>query len=420
MSVRREVLDNGLTVLTEKLPHVRSVSLGIWIKSGSRHESSEQNGISHFLEHLLFKGTRSRTAQQIAKDIDSIGGQLDAFTSREYVGFYAKILDEHLGTAFDLLSEIVLHPRFPADEIERERNVICEEINMTEDAPAELVHDMFTESFWKGHPLGRPISGTKKIVRSLSRKDIANYFRRIYSPPNMVVAAAGHLRHEKIVELAYRYFGNQRGFTNGFSNTAPQVHRCFRVRNKHELEQTHICLGTIAPPISSEDRYIASLLSNILGGGLSSRLFQNIREKRGLAYAIFSSLNLYMDAGILMVYAGTSRSSSPLVINLILEECRKICREPVTADELKRSKENIKGALVLGLESTSSHMTQLAQQEIYFQRSFSLNEILRKVESVSQQDIMRVAREIFVDRYLSLAVIGNLAGVKLTTPRLQS
>jgi len=417
-NIRREVLDNGLIILTESLPHVRSLSLGIWIKSGSRHECPEQNGISHFLEHLLFKGTRRRSAQQIAKDIDSIGGQLDAFTSREYVGFYAKVLDEHMQDAFELLSEIVLYPRFPAEEVERERNVICEEINMTEDAPADLVHDIFMENFWRGHPLGRPISGTKAIIRSLSRKAIASFFRKVYSPPNMLVVAAGHLRHEEIVDLAQRHFGSQRGSLNGFVSEAPTVHKSLKVRNKRELEQSHICLGTIAPPIASDQRFAASVLSNILGGSLSSRLFQNIREKRGLAYAIFSSLNLYLDAGMLMIYAGMSRESVPKVIELILGECRKLCSEVVHADELKRAKENIKGALVLGLESTSSHMTHLAQQEIYFHRSHSLKEVLGRVERVSQEDLVEVARDMLQDKYLSLAAIGNLEGIKVEMPRL--
>jgi predicted Zn-dependent peptidase len=419
-NIRREVLDNGLIILTERLPHVRSLSMGIWIKSGSRHEIPEQNGISHFLEHLLFKGTRSRNAQQIAMDIDSIGGQLDAFTSREYVGFYAKILDEHLRDAFDLLSEIVLHPRFPAAEVERERNVICEEINMTEDAPADLVHDIFTENFWRGHPLGRPISGTKAIIRSLSRRAIASYFRKVYSPSNMLVVAAGHLQHEEFVDLVQRHFGSQRSSRNGLISRAPEVHKSLKIRHKRELEQSHICLGTIAPPISSEQRYAASVLSNILGGGLSSRLFQNIREKRGLVYAIFSSLNLYMDAGMLMIYAGMSRESVPVVIELILQECQKLCSEMVHDDELRRAKENIKGALVLGLESTSSHMTHLAQQEIYFRRCYTLKEILARVERVTPEDLVSVARDILQDRYLSLAAIGNLEGIKVELPRLHA
>ena len=420
MSVRRTVLDNGLTVVTKRLPHVRSVSLGIWIKLGSRHERPEQNGISHFIEHLLFKGTKNRSARQIAKDIDSIGGQLDAFTSREFVGFYAKFLDEHLEAAFDLLSEIVLHPRFSAAEIERERNVIYEEIKMTEDNPADLIHDFLMASFWKNHPLGRPISGTKSILQSLSRRAIAGYFQKAYLPTNMLIVAAGHLRHQSIMALARDYFDHYQGSPNSFpSNTIPQAHKCFIVRNKRQLEQSHFYLGTIAPPISSSDRYVASVLSNILGGGFSSRLFQNIREKRGLAYAVFSSLNLYLDAGMLVIYAGSSAKTIPEVVDLTLKECRKLCRRPVTEDELGRSKENIKGSVVLGMESTSSHMTQMAQQEIYFQRNFPLNEILKKVEEVTREDIMRVAREIFDDRYLSMAAIGNLSGVRLSEPCLQ-
>lgn len=415
MVVKRDELDNGLTVITESMENVRSVALGIWIKSGSRAEPPELNGISHFIEHMLFKGSKKRSAEEIAKTIDRMGGQLDAFTSREYTGFYAKVLDEHLQEAFELIADIVLNPLFPEEEIERERNVIFEEINMVEDSPQELVHELFIERFWKGHPLGLPISGTKKTVGALGRRELLSYFRRCYSPQNIVVAAAGSLKHREVLGLARRYFGELEPRPNRkLGDNPPEVHPHIAKRNKEELEQVHICLGTVSPPLLSEHRFATHVLNNILGGGLSSRLFQNIREKRGLAYAIFSALNLYRDAGSLTVYAGTAGNRAEQVIELVLEELRKLRDGDISRDELERSKDNIKGAIVLSLESTSSRMSNLAQQEIYYQRYFGLNDIIRAVERVKMDDIKRVASEIFNSRYLSLTILGNLNGFNIS------
>lgn len=409
MTLKKEVLKNGLSIVTESMNHVRSVAVGVWIRSGSRQETAVQNGISHFIEHMLFKGTNTRSAEDIATAIDSIGGQLDAFTTREYVGFYAKVLDDYLDRAFDLLSDIVLNPTFPAEEVEKERNVIFEEISMVEDSPQELVHELFTEQFWKDHPLGRPIAGTKKSVGRLQRQHIADYFAQCYSPENMIVVAAGHLRHEKIVRLAQRSFGSlSRRRSAGLTHEPPAPRPTVIKRNKAELEQTHICLGTIAPSAISPDRYPTHILNNILGGSLSSRLFQNIRERRGLVYSIFSGLGLYSDTGHLTIYAGTRSQSAAMVVELVMEELRKLRNGEITDSEVRRAKDNIKGALVLGLESTSSRMSNLAQQEIYFQRHLSIDEIIQKIENVTLNSVRDMADRLFDNKYIGMTILGKL------------
>ncbi|MBI4481874.1 MAG: insulinase family protein [Acidobacteria bacterium] len=418
--IQKEVLPNGLTLITESMEHVRSVAIGVWIKSGSRRERAPLNGISHFIEHMVFKGTESRTAQQIAKTIDSIGGQMDAFTAREYICFYTKVLDEHLPLGVDLLSDIVLNPLFPDEEIEKERNVIYEEINMVEDSPHDLVHEILTENFWKGHPLGRPILGTKESVAKIGRQELFDYFRECYTAANILIAAAGNLDHRKVVEAVKRNFDPlPQGGPIPEEGVPPEPHPVFLSRNKNELEQTHLCLGTLSPSLASEDRFAAHVLNNVLGGGLSSRLFQNIREKRGLVYAIFSGLSLYKDAGCMTIYAGTATRSVPEVVELILVEMRGIKQDGVEADELRRSIENLKGGMMLSLENTSDRMITLAQHEIYFGRQFTLDEILSGIESVRAQDVTRVARQTFDPRFLSLTVLGRLDGLQLDRGCLQ-
>jgi predicted Zn-dependent peptidase len=411
MDVRKKVLKNGLTIASEVMPHLRSVSLGVWVKCGSRVEEADKTGLSHFIEHLLFKGTRKRSAKDIAEAIDSVGGQLNAFTEKEYVGFYAKVLDEHLPFAFELLSDIVLNPAFPPVEMKREREVIFEEIRMVEDSPQELILDIYLEKFWKGHPLGRPISGTKKTVGRISRRDVLEFFRKNYNAGNMIVAVAGNIRHREVQELAERYFSALQPGDAADPGPPPRAHAGLVVRRKDQLEQTHLCLGTVSPPITSEDRYCCHLLSSILGGGLSSRLFQNIREKRGLVYSIFSMLNLYRDAGSLMVYAGTAPEKAAQVVDLTLREFRRLREELVPHRELKRAKESIKGSLMLSLESSSSRMTHLAQQLIYFGRFYRLEEILRAVERVTARDIRRLANGLFDGSHLALAALGSPDGL---------
>jgi predicted Zn-dependent peptidase len=414
MDIQKKVMKNGLVILSEVMPHLRSVSLGVWVKCGSRFEEPKNAGISHFIEHLLFKGTKSRSTEEIAETIDSIGGQLNAFTEKEYVGYYAKVLDEHLPRVFDLLSDIVLNPAIPTKELERERNVIFEEINMVEDSPQELILDMYMEQCWQGHPLGQPISGTKESVAQISRNDVKKFFKRHYTAGNMIVSIAGNIKHRQVQKLAERYFsGLETGAPASFG-LPPEIHAGRNIRRKGHLEQTHICLGTISPPIASEDRYSAHLLSSILGGGMSSRLFQNIREKRGLVYSIYSMQNPYHDAGSLVVYAGSAHDKAAQVVELTLKEFAVMREQLVSQEELKRAKECIKGSITLGLESSSSRMTHLAQQMIYHGRLYEIEEVLRAVERVTARDIRNLANKIFDPSQFTLTALcgGNGADLK--------
>ncbi len=413
MDVQKREMKNGLVIASEVMPHLRSVSLGVWVKCGSRFEGADDTGISHFIEHLLFKGTKSRSAAEIAEEIDSVGGQLNAFTEKEYVGFYAKVLDEHLPFAFDLVSDIVLNPTFPVKEMQRERNVIYEEINMVEDSPQELILDMYMENFWKGHPLGRPISGTKKSVARIARSDVRKFFKSNYNASNTVIAVAGNIRHREVHRLAERYFSDLETGVAANPGLPPEIHAGRLVRRKAHLEQTHICLGTVSPPVASKERFCSHLLSNILGGGMSSRLFQNIREKRGLVYSIYSMLNLYHDAGALVVYAGMAPENASEVVELTLKEFGKLRHRLVSPQELKRAKENIKGSVMLSLESSSSRMTHLAQQQIYYGRFYKLEEILGAVERVTARDIRNLANRIFDSSYLTLTALGSRNGGSL-------
>ncbi len=418
MDVRKKRLRNGLVVASEVMPHLRSVSLGVWVKCGSRFERAEKTGISHFIEHLLFKGTRTRSAAVIAESIDSVGGQLNAFTEKEYVGFYAKVLDEHLPFAFDLVSDIVLNPVFPITEMRRERNVIFEEINMVEDSPQELIVDLYMEKFWRDHPLGRPISGTKKSVGQIARADVRKFFQSNYNATNMVISVAGNIRHRDVHRLAERYFCRLEPGIAAEPGKPPEIHAGRLIRHKAHLEQTHICLGTVSPPVASEERYCSHLLCNILGGGMSSRLFQNIREKRGLVYSIYSMLNLYADAGALVVYAASAPAKALEVVELTLKEFGKLREQLVSTEELKRAKDNIKGSVMLGLESSSSRMTHLAQQLIYYGRFYALEEILGAVDRVTAGEIRELANRIFDPSYLTLTALSSRNGNELKSVAL--
>jgi len=403
--VVREVLDNGLRLITERMPQVRSVTIGVWLMRGSRHETDARSGIAHFVEHMLFKGTDSRSAEDIAQSIDSIGGQLDAFTAKEYASYYIKVLDEHLPLAVDLLSDIVLRPAFPLEEIEREKKVILEEIKMVEDTPDDLVHELFTQHFWEGHPLGRPILGSKETVESLTWDSLSDYFRGAYVAPNMIISAAGNLDHAQLRDLVSRAFQSVSSNGETFTQQAPKVVPQVITRTK-ELEQSHVCLGTDSYPQSHEDRYVSYILNTILGGSMSSRLFQNVREKRGLAYSVFSGLSAYRDAGNITIYAGCSNEAVGEVIDLCVEELRQIKREPAPESELRRAQDHLKGSLMLSLENTASRMSHLARQEIYFDRHFGLDETLAGVQRVTVDDVRRVASDLFSNGSLAATVLG--------------
>jgi len=407
-------LSNGVRLITESIPHVRSVAVGIWMGTGSRQESPEQNGITHFIEHMLFKGTSRRSAEEIARQVDSIGGHLDAFTAKEMVSYNAKVVDEHLPLVLDILSDMVLNPLFQPEDIEKEKSVVLEELKMEADNPEYLVHEIFAGSFWKDHPLGKPILGTRETVRQFSRQAIADYYHKIYVPSNIVITAAGNLEHSRLEELARERFESLPANGSVPLGATPSTHARLSLRHKKSLEQVHLCLGVPCHPLPHERRYVTSVLNTLLGGGMSSRLFQNIREKRGLAYAVFSEISAYRDTGCISVYAGTSRESVRQVVGLILDEFKRLKDDPVPAEELRRAKDNLKGALMLGLESTTSRMANLARQHLYFGRFFSLDEMLESIEQVTAEQIQQCAQDFFDQRHMALAVLGNLEGVRIS------
>jgi predicted Zn-dependent peptidase len=416
--VQQETLPNGLVVITEPMPHVHSVSVGVWLRSGSRREPAELNGISHFIEHMLFKGTRRRTAEDIAREVDSVGGMLDAFTSKEMVCFNTRVLDEHLPKAFDVLSDMLLDPKFAEEDIDREKSVILEEIRMTQDNPEDLVHELFMQNFWNPHALARPILGTPETVSALTRDTLQSWFRRWYSPNHLVVTAAGRIEHLRFVALVADRFANLAPSPDGEPDAVPRPAPHVTLRRKKELEQVHICMGVPALPMSDGRRFAVSVLNNILGGGMSSRLFQNIRERQGLAYAIFSELNAYRDTGMLSVYAGTSIDTATQVVESILEEFRRLKDELLSAEELRRSKDHLKGATLLALEGTGQRMNSLARYHLYFNRYFTPEELIAMLESVTAEDVQRIAREFFQPDRLAASVVGNLNGFKLTRAQL--
>jgi predicted Zn-dependent peptidase len=412
-NIRRTRLPNGLLVLTESIPHVRSVSMGIWIDSGSRDESLALNGISHFVEHMVFKGTTSRSAQQFAREADAIGGNLDAFTGKESICFNIKVLDEHIAPALDLLTDLILHPTFTPDDIAREQGVILEEIKMDEDNPDYLVHETFTQNFWKGHSLGRPILGTVKTVASFNQQIVFDFYAGRFTPRNMVFSAAGHLNHDTFVAQVTEHF---RGLAASSDSPvaklpAPATYPHITLKRKKSLEQVQLCLGVPAPPVDSPARYAVYLLNTMLGGGMSSRLFQAIREDKGLAYSIYSETNPFRDTGCLAIYAGTSAEKTTEVLRLTIDELRRLKEETVPDAELKRAKDQLKSNIVLGLESSSSRMANLARQEMYFGRFFSVEDIIAEVDAITPPDIQALAQQLFRPEAIALTVLGNLGNL---------
>ncbi len=417
--VRKDIFSNGLTIATEVMSNVRSVSVGVWLRTGSRHEREGEHGITHFLEHMVFKGTKNRSAEEIARAADSIGGHLDAFTAKECASFSIKVLDEHLPRAIDILADLVKNPLLQPQDIAKECKVIEEEIKMADDAPDDLVHEIFTQSYWPDHPLGRPILGTRQTVRSVNRRRLLDYFHRHYTPSNTLIAAAGHFEHARLVELILKAFGDGLAGAPLSDGLAPTPHPHIRYRRKKELEQVHLCLGTPAYPQTHEKRYACYILNTLLGGGMSSRLFQNVREKRGLAYAVFSNLNAFRDVGCLNVYAGIATENTRKVVQLISEEFHQLKSTPIGDEELQRAKDYLKGSLLLSLESTMSRMSSLARQEMYFARHISLDEIAERVDAVTSNDVLEVARDLFDPDRIALTVLGPVAHMKINRSDLE-
>ena len=415
---RRTVLPNGLIVLTERMEYMCSVAMGVWIKSGSRCEPVETNGISHFVEHMLFKGTRSRSAQHIAREMDSIGGNLDAFTGKETICFNVKSLAEHVPIALDVLADLVLNPIFDLPDIERERGVILEEIKIDEDNPEVLVHELFTQAFWKDHPLGWPILGTTATVAGLNKQSLIDYHCDRFHGGNMIFAAAGNLDHDDFAETLAGKFSTLAGGATLHELPAPKAEARIVQRNKKSLEQVQICLGLPAPPITDDSRYATLILNTVLGGGMSSRLFQTIREERGMAYSIYSDLSPYRDTGTLCVYAGTSAGKTLEVVDLILDEFRKLKQEPLSVEELTRAKDQVKGNILMGLESSNARMANLARQEMYFHEFITVDEIIARINEVSAAQVQMMAQRLFDPARIAVTLLGRLNGVKLKRERL--
>jgi predicted Zn-dependent peptidase len=401
---RKTVLPNGIRLVTEWIPHVRSVAVGVWVDTGSRHEPIERGGISHFIEHLVFKGTESRSAEEIARAVDSVGGQMDAFTTKEHTCFYVTVLDEHLPLAADLLADILLHPRFDGGDIEREKTVVLQEFGMVEDTPDDVIHDLFAERVWPGHPLGRPILGDRKVVQALERSTVLKYFRTEYCPERITVAAAGNLRHEQLVDLlGTRFLGFSQPRPDR-TDERPGLATCVDLLER-PLEQVHFVLGGQGLEQNASERYALFLLNTIIGGSMSSRLFQVVREQEGLVYSIHSGNAAFRDSGLFYVYAGTEPAHFRRVVDLTLRELRRLRDEGVTADELRRAKDHLKGSLMLSLESTGSRMTRIAKQELYFGRSLTFDQILGDIERVTLTDLGDLAGRL-LGGPLSLVALG--------------
>jgi len=403
--VQKTILPNGIQVVTEEIPSVHSVSVGIWVEAGSRDERSEENGISHFIEHMLFKGTQRRSARQIAKEIDAVGGILNAFTSKEFSSFYAKVMAEHLPVALDLLFDLYLNSLFAAEELEKERQVIVQEINMVEDTPDEYIHDLFSQSFWPHHPLGLPILGRLNTISRMDRRTLKGFFLKHYLQIPPIIVAAGKLKHEDLLRPVQEALRKIRPRPKERKIHPPRPHPQIQVKNK-QLEQVHLLLGTQGFSVVHPRRYAFTILNTILGGGMSSRLFQEVREKRGLAYSVYSFASSFVDSGLLGVYVGTGDHTLNRVLQVILREMKRLAENSIRPKELRSAKEQLKGNLLLSLESTDSRMSRLAKNEIFFHRFVSTEEIIEGIEKVSAEEISSLAQEIFRPDSFSLTVLG--------------
>lgn len=414
-------LSNGLTILTEKMPDVRSATLGFWLKIGSRNEPKPLNGICHFIEHAVFKGTNRRGALDIAMETDRLGGNLDAFTSHETTGFLIKVVDEKIPKAFDLIADMIANPRFDEKELKRERKVIFEEMKMVEDAPEELLSELFLQDFFPAHALGLPIEGTRKTVKTFDQKTVADFHSENYLPENIVIACAGNVEHKEIVDLAEKFFNSPQSAISHQPSAAlakPFFAAPISLKNKSNLEQTHLIIA--APWIAANDerRYAGSLLNSILGDGNSSRLWQNVREKRGLAYSVGASISTFEDCGIFSIYAGTSPEKLPEVVDLSIHEIRQIKQKGVSIEELNLAKEQTVSAILLGLESTSVRADALANSEIVFGRQISVEETLEKIENVDAEQVREIANDFFHTDKMALVALGNVNNLKIDRERL--
>jgi predicted Zn-dependent peptidase len=415
---RKTVLDNGVRIVSEQLEHYRSVSLGIWVNAGSRDEQRDENGIAHFIEHMIFKGTEKRTSLDIAKELDVIGGLSNAFTGKENTCFHSRVLDKHFGVLADILSDIFLNSTFDPQEVERERQVILQEIHMVEDTPDELIHDLFNRLLWVDHTLGSPVLGTAETVNKIEQRAILSYMERFYTPKRVIVAAAGNVDHDRLVDYFHPLFGKIGHHEQPPSTYSHTRHSDILCQQK-PLEQAHLCLGGEAPHLKSERRFAGAVFNTILGGNMSSRLFQEIREKRGLAYSVFSYINAYQDTGVLGVYAATN----PLAVNHVLEviqsEVKKLQEGGLSEADLIAVKEHLVGGILLNSESTDSRMMRLAKNEYLFERYVSFDELVGGIEKVSIGDVIAVANDTFHREAVSLVTLGPIAKEDLDLSTIQ-
>ncbi|MFN7964463.1 MAG: pitrilysin family protein [Acidobacteriota bacterium] len=409
--IEREILPDGLTLLFEEIPGVQSAALGVWLRMGSRHEPTRLSGICHFLEHLVFKGTETRTAREISLLTDRIGGNIDAFTTKETTTFYARVLDEHLPIAIDLLSDIVRRPRFDAEEMERERRVILEEIRMVMDSPEERLYDLFAEKFWAGHPLGRPIQGTEDSVSKMSRKTVLNFFRQAYVPPNLVVSAAGKLSKKNKQRIRDAFSGLAAG-KRSETNRGPKFKPGIALENKKEMEQVHLLLGLPGLSSGDESRFTLHMLNTVLGGSISSRLFRRIRDERGLVYSVGSNIQAHEGGGLINIYAATSPDKVQEVIDISMEELRNLAQHAPSKDEVEVARDHLKGNTLLSLESTSSRMSRMAREEMVLGRSMSTQEILERLHSAGPSEIQEMAARLFRGP-VAVAAVGRTSKLKL-------
>jgi Predicted Zn-dependent peptidases len=418
-NIEQTTLQNGLKILTDKMPDVRSATIGFFFKKGSRHEPLELNGISHFIEHTVFKGTERRSALEIAKEFDRLGGNFDAFTMQEMTGFAMKTVDQNVAQAFDLLADILTNPRFDETDLTRERQVIIEEMRMVEDTPEEYLSEIFSRAYFPHHPLGLPIEGTPETVETFDQKVTKDFHRKVFQPANLVIAVAGNIEHAQIVELAEKFFSSRPANFDDEKIAAPKPDAPILLKKKRGLEQAHLIMATPWIEAANERRYAAHLLENILGSGTSSRLWQKIREENGLAYAVGASGASFQDCGFFSIYAGTAPVQLGKVIDLAIAELKKIKREGVTEEELKLAKQQSVASILLSLEDSSSRAANLAQLEITFGRQIPVEETLKNFEKVTAEEIQELAQEFFQTEKIALAALGNLNGLKIDRERLE-
>lgn len=403
---KKTYLDNGIPVIMEQMKAVRSVSLGIWVNVGSRHESPERNGVSHFLEHMFFKGTQQLSAKDIAVAADSLGCDLNALTSRENTAFYVRILNENFDKGMDLLSDIFLNSTFQEEEIEKEKGIIGEEIKMTEDAPDDHIHDLFTQTIWGSMGIGQPILGRAETIKLFKREDITDHINKYYGSENTIIACAGNFDPANLIEKLNKNFGSLRLGSKPKHETTPLFWNKTNVFTK-DLSEVHICIGAEGVPQASENRYELYLLNTILGSSVSSRLFQEVREKRGLVYSIYSYIASYLDTGVWAVYAGAGRHNTVEVINIVLREFKSLSGT-ITESELQRAKDQLKGNLILGLESTSSRMQNIARQELYYGRYYSIQETIKNINSIKLGQVRELSERLTGDGRFALTVLGPI------------